>query len=161
MKTERNRLCMLDQLFFFSIVFHQLRGWALGKAIEKESVKEDYPLSENTAITAISSLLVLPLCVWQVEAFAYISQKVKVEGANDNTKVWSFSYSCSFIVVFQSLLSSSQRRLCLLFLHLFCHPAKDDFACCSYISFVIQPKTTLLVNLFCHPAKDDFACLCR
>jgi hypothetical protein len=90
----------------------------LGKGKEKESVKEDHPLSENTAITAISSLLVLPLCVWQVEALAYISQEGKVERANDNTKIWSFPILVHLLLFF-NLFS------------VFCHPAKEDLACCS------------------------------
>jgi hypothetical protein len=102
-------------------------GQGQGKGVSKEDQtfckvagigSSFVPLSENTAITAISSLLVLPLCVWQVEAFAYISQEGKVERANDNTKVWSVP------ILF----------LLLLFFNLFCHPAKDDFACKSFLS---------------------------
>jgi hypothetical protein len=117
----------------------------------------------------MSSLLALPLYVWQVDAFAYISQEGKVEGANDKTKIWSvpiflFLFSSCFLQYLSSLLSSCQRRLCLLFLNLFCQvgpktfllvvlqslfqlhvSSKDEFACCSLISYD---------NLF----KDDFAC---
>ncbi len=106
------------------------------------------PLSENTAITAIISLLVLPLCVWQGRGFVHFSQK----GCLDpiiirwfDLFLFLFFYCCfsisfviqpktTLLVVLKSLLSSSQRRLCLLFLHLFCHPAKDDFACKSFLS---------------------------
>ncbi len=137
MKTERNRLCMLDQLFFMSIVFHQLRGWALGKGIEKETLPLlPFPLSQSF-LSVCGRQRLLPILAkkgrwWEpmiIQRFGLF--------------LFLFFYC---IVVFQSILSSSQRRLCLLFLNLFCHPAKDDFACCSYISFFIQPKTTACCN---------------